>query len=132
MRSTQEQIRAIYALLGKHKLRDEKESIVAGFTAGRTKSVRAMSFQEAKALISHLKSMDPQDNSITKMRNKIISMAHEMVWRLPDGKIDIDHVNAWCIKSGYLKKKLDDYTYSELPKLVSQFEEVYNSYLKAL
>lgn len=47
-------------------------------------------------------------------------------------KVDMDHVNAWCIKHGYLKKKLDNYTYSELPKLVSQFEEVYRGYLRSI
>lgn len=134
--SSPAQIAKIYTLLGAHGLRDEKENIVSAFTAGRTTSVRAMKDKEAAALIGHLVSLDPLENSATKMRNKIISMAYEMRWTKPTGSgvhiIDMDHVNNWCKSHGYLKKRLDDYTYSELPKLVSQFEEVYRSYLKGL
>lgn len=127
------QIKAIYTLLGQHNLRDEKESIVKAFSGGRTKSVTNLKLNEAAALIGHLKSLDEYDNRSTKMRNKILSMAHEMRWRKQGTEdIDMDHVNNWCIAKGYLHKKLDDYTYQELPKLVSQFEEVYKSYLKGV
>lgn len=146
MKANFEQIKAIYALLGKHGLREEKESIVGSFTAGRTNSTKAMTKAEAAALIGHLKSLDPTDTRSDKMRNKILSMAHEMNWCLTASplaspltlskgegekrKVDMAHVNNWCVKSGYLHKPLDEYTYNELPRLVSQFEEVYKSYLK--
>lgn len=131
--STESQVRAIYALLGKHGLRDEKDSIVKSFTANRTNSVRAMNWHEAAALIGHLKSLDPKELSSDKMKSKILSYAHEMNWRIPGTTvIDMDHVNNWMLGFSYLKKKLDDYTYTELPKLVSQFEEVYKSHLKKL
>jgi hypothetical protein len=103
-----------------------------------------MKYGEAQALIAHLKSLDPRAKATDRMRNKILSMAHEMGWNLTPGpspqerggmqkpKIDMAHVNAWCTRHGYLHKPLDDYTHSELPKLVSQFEEVYKSYLKAV
>lgn len=134
--SNQGQVKKIYTLLGKNNLRDEKENIVSAFTAGRTNSVRKMKESEAAALIGHLVSLDPTDNSSTKMRNKIISMGYEMRWTKPSSSgvnsIDMDHINNWCISKGYLHKKLDDYTYKELPKLVSQFEEVYKSYLNSI
>lgn len=136
-RSTISQIAAIHTLLSKQGLKDDKANIVQSFTAGRTTSTKEMSMDEAAALIGHLKSMDPQDKGSDRMRNKILSMAHEMGWTLPVAgdplpvkpKVDMDHVNAWCKSHGYLKKKLDDYTYTELPKLVSQFEEVYRSFI---
>lgn len=129
--SNQAQVKAIYSLLGAHGLRDEKESIVSAFSGGKTTSVRALSFNEAAALIGHLKSLDRADNGAVKMRNKILSMAHEMNWRNPGTtEIDMDHVNNWCINRSYLKKKLDAYTHDELPALVTQFEQVYKSYLK--
>lgn len=131
--SNQAQVTAIYTLLNKHGLRDEKESIVSGFTAGRTDSVRAMSFDEAAALIGHLKGLDQEEAGSDKMKNKILSMAHEMGWRIRGTeKIDMDHVNNWCKSLSYAKKPLDEYSYKELPKLVSQFEEVYKSYLKGI
>lgn len=128
--STYSQIACIHTLLSKQGLKDDKRSIISSFTAGRTDSVKEMKNDEAAALIGHLKSMDPEEKSADKMRNKIISMAHEMGWRLPDTtKIDMKHVNGWMRSKSYLKKDLDAYRYNELPKLVSQFEEVYKSYL---
>ncbi len=125
----QKQLRAIHALLGDHGLRDEKESIVRAFTSGRTTHSSEMSGSEAAALIGHLKSLNPINGRADKMRNKILSMAHEMNWE-KDGRIDMEHLNNWCLSKSYLKKKLDDYQYAELPKLVTQFEQVYKSHLK--
>lgn len=128
--SSPTQIKAIYALLGQYHLRDEKENIVSAFTGGRTHSVRAMKPNEATALIGHLKSMDGEEKSNDKMRNKILSMCHDMNWTIPGtGKVDMAHLNNWCMASGYLKKKLDSYTHSELPALVTQFEHVYKHHL---
>lgn len=129
-KSTLAQITVIHTLLGKQGLKDEKRSIVLSFTAGRTDSVKEMRNEEAAALIGHLKSMDPEEKSADKMRNKILSMAHEMGWRLPGTtRVDMGHVNGWMRSKSYLKKDLDAYRYGELPKLVSQFEEVYKSFL---
>lgn len=125
------QVTTIYTLLGKHGLRDEKENIVKSFSANRTKSVSALTNAEAAALIGHLKSLDPTDKAGDKMRNKILSYAHEMRWHKPGtDRVDMDHVNNWCMTYGHVKKKLDDYKYNELPKLVSQFEEVYKAFIK--
>ena len=124
-------MKAIHTLLNKQGLKEEKDSIVKSFTAGRTTHSSQMLFEEAASLIGHLKKLDPHDIASDKMRNKILSMAHEMNWRIKGTeKVDIDHVNAWCISHGYLKKKLDDYKYNELPKLVSQFDEVYKGFIK--
>jgi hypothetical protein len=129
---THPQLGAIHTLLQKHGLKDDKKSIVKAFTAGRTESSKQMTRDEAAALIGHLKSLEPEEVRADRMRNKIISLAHEMNWRIAGtDNIDMNHVNNWCLKSGYLKKPLDDYAYNELPKLVTQFEEVYKSYLKS-
>lgn len=135
MTITPSQLRAIHTLLSKQGLRDEKDSIVSSFTAGRTTHSSAMLFDEAAALIGHLKSLDPEDKASDKMRNKILSMAHEMGWRLAPregevkGRVDMKRVDNWCLKYGHVKKRLDDYKYNELPKLVSQFDEVYKGHL---
>lgn len=132
------QLRAIHALLNEAGLMDEKADIVGGFTGGRTTHVREMKKGEAMALIQHLKSASPQPSpkereyvGSEKMRNKILSMAHEMGWHQEGtNKIDMKHVNDWCLKYGYLHKKLDDYTYSELPRLVTQVEGVYKDFIR--
>lgn len=130
--STANHLTAIRTLLSKNGMKgeDTKKEIVAAYTGGRTDSIRAMYFQEAEQLISYLKSLDPEVAKAEKMRKKIISMAHEMGWKLPSGKIDMKHVNDWCIKYGHAHKTLNDYRYNELPALVTQFQAAYKEYLK--
>jgi len=60
-----------------------------------------------------------------------------MGWQLPPDntgrrRVDMKRVDGWCVSFSYLKKKLDNYTYEELPKLVSQFELVYTDYLNKI
>ncbi|MBA9078961.1 hypothetical protein [Rufibacter quisquiliarum] len=66
------------------------------------------------------------------MRKKIISMAHKMRWQIDGTKVDIARIDAWCRKYGAPAKGFNDYTYNELPKLVTQFGKVYKSYLEGL
>ena len=65
------------------------------------------------------------------MRKKLIHLAKEMGYT-KDGKADMDKINAWCLHYGYGKKELNKYAYNELPKLLSQFEKVYEYYIKNL
>ena len=127
----QNQLRAVYALLGDNGLREEKEAVVNGFTGGRTTSVSKMSSAEAASLIGHLKSLNKTHASAEKMRNKILSHAHELGWTT-NGKVMMERVNNWCTKYGHAHKRLDDYTYAELPTLVTQFEELLKSHLKTV
>ena len=145
---TENQLRAIHTLMGKFGITDkkDKESIIESFSGKRTTSSKELSFNEAGALIEHFQSMDQSERRSTKMRNKILMMAHEMGWELPakpsipgyepgikpKNKVDLARVNNWCVKFGHAHKPLDQYTYEELPKLVSQFEEVYKGHLKGV
>jgi hypothetical protein len=131
--TTPTQLKAIHALFNKSgvKEKEDKAQVISFYTGGRTSSSREMSVKEAEALISHLKNTDPSHQGADRMRKKIISMAHEMGWKKPNGtKIDMEHVNQWCIKHGYLHKPLDEYTYEQLPTLVSQFEKAYKDFIK--
>ncbi|NJN27175.1 MAG: hypothetical protein HC819_14945 [Cyclobacteriaceae bacterium] len=131
--ATKHQIIAIYAALGKAGLRDEKDSIVGKFSGGRTHSVRNMSVVEAAELISALKEVDPVYHKENKMRRRIISMAHEMGWHIPGSKqISLARIDAWCKQYSYKRKRLNSYTYAELPRLVAQFEIVYTKFIKGL
>jgi hypothetical protein len=126
------QVSCIMAMINKLKLKAQKEHIIMGATDGRTTSTRELTSDEANALIKYLKSQDPDEIGAEKMRRKIISMAHEMGWKLPNSKADMERVDNWCVKYGFLHKKLNQYLYNELPKLVTQFESVYQSFLKTL
>ena len=129
------QLKTIHVLLHKAGMsdKDDKQNAILHFTANRTPSSKAMYKEEARALIEHLKAIDNTAVVDDKMRKKILSMAHEMDWRKAGTvKIDMDRVNNWCVKYGYLHKKLDAYTHKELPKLLTQFEGVYKDFINKL
>ena len=72
-----------------------------------------------------------------KMRKRLLSMCYQLgsPWSNYDGMLDKmminkSHLNNWMLKSSYLHKSLNDYTYAELPKLITQFENLFKSYLK--
>ena len=129
----------VYALLNKTGLLPQKENIVFGISGGRTGSTRELSHEESLALITYLKEQDTEteDPRVTKMRNKIYYYAHEMKWQQPHSRdkflvADYKRIDDWCLQFSYLKKKLNQYTYAELPKLLSQFEMVYKSFLNII
>lgn len=77
---------------------------------------------------------EKQAASIKKMRGKILHTAYEMRWTkiLPGHAkpvVDYNKLENWMQNFSYLHKKLDRYTFKELPKLVSQFEAVYKHFL---
>lgn len=128
------QLKTIHTLFSKAGLKDkdDKKSIIRTYTKERSESSKDLTFKEAAALIGHLKTFDVKDPKADKMRKKILSLAHEMGYKLESGAIDMNRVNAWTSKYGYLHKPLNSYTYEELPVLVSQFETVYKQFINKL
>jgi len=122
------QIKAINAIFAKRKMMDDKPSLIAAFTYGRTEHSSELYFEEAHQLLQEL--IGKQQNS--GMLRKLFAMAIEINWCpvksevLENGSIkkgrSYDAVHTWVLKSGYLHKPLNKYTYNELPKLVTQFE----------
>ena len=128
------QLIALNTLISKLRItKDDKQMMVSGFSNGRCTSSKDLYMDEAALMISHLKSMDPDEATAEKMRRKIISMAHEMHWETSPGRADMKAIDTWCRKFGYLKKSLDNYHYRELPKLVTQFEQgPYRHFIKSV
>lgn len=110
--------------------------MVHGFSAGRCTSTKELTDAEATLMLRHLQAHDPQRPAIEKMKGKLFYYCHEMGWtKINDaGKkvVDMQRLDNWCRQYSYLKKKLDWYRYAELPKLVSQFEQVYNHFIHSL
>lgn len=128
---TPAQLKCLNTLISKRGIdKDTKAVMVAGFSNNRCTSSKELYYDEAADMIKHLQTLQPHQPEAEKMRNKILYYAHEMNWRNAALKLDMQRVDAWCNKFGYLHKDLDQYEYKELPKLVSQFEIVYRSYLR--
>lgn len=138
---TKGQIGAIYGLLRKHGLSDDKARIINEISGGRTGSTAALYFNEAHQWISAMTKLEEKKSDpAQRMINNIVAMAREMqvVYRQDvvnaDGRVqtksNYSRLNKWMKESSYLKKPLRDYTYEELPKLVSQYKNIYFSWLK--
>ena len=117
------QLKCLNTIVGKLGMSKEtKQMMVSAFSGGRATSSKDLYLDEATAIIKHLKSLDNDEPKAEKMRKKMISMAHEIGWETKPRRADMKRLDDWCKKFGYLHKSLDNYTYKELPKLVSQFE----------
>lgn len=134
MLRTLEQNKRLHTLLGKLGVeKEQKEELVFGFSGERTISSAELTMQECYSLCNHLQGMIyASDDRADVMRKKVLSICHEMKWKLESGKIDWEHLNDWLMKYGYLHKSLNEYKEKELPKLVTQFENLLRDYLKKL
>jgi len=152
MNVTYAQIKMLQTLRSQHGLPDDTyRSMLAEASKGRTTSTRELTQAEAFGLIDGLVRQSPnsgwkqRNHTMDKMRKKLIGYAREMGWvasppaPLPGErggaalKVDMERVNGWCKRYGFGKKPLSDYTYAELPKLLSQFETgPYAHYLRTL
>lgn len=119
--------------------KDDKATMVNGFSGGRCTSSKDLYFNEAIELVSHLQQLQgtqPKGPGTIRMIGKICGYAREMQWskKNVEGKIvaDMNRLNEWAIKYGHLHKKINAYHYDELPILVTQFEKVYKDYLNKL
>jgi len=116
---------------------DEKADMVYSYTGGRTRTSREMLATECSRMTDHLQKIYNErkaksktaipDDPANRMRRKVLSICHEMNWR-KDGKIDWPHLNEWMLKYSYLHKELNAYTEQELPKLITQFENLLRTY----
>lgn len=136
------QNKLLHALLAQTGLSAQKQSLVSSFSNGRTTSSSNMHPIEAIELINYLKQQLPPihntglESKADKMRKKIISLAWQMNWTYTNTNrrvvCDMKRINDWCVKYGYLHKPLMQYSYEQLPRLLTQFENVYHSYLNAI
>ncbi|HNP24639.1 MAG TPA: hypothetical protein PKM63_21800 [Panacibacter sp.] len=127
-----QQNRILHSLLHKAGMMANKPDLVNGFTDGRTEHSSEMLATEAQEMINYLSATVTNDEykAANHMRRKILAICHKLRWEHDTGAINMESVNKFCISRSYLKKPLNDYSNKELPKLVSQFQQVYNSLLK--
>lgn len=125
---TTKQIKFVRVLLYKEGISCAENDMALQFSNNRTKELKDLTPAETQALIEDLNGKSPKD----KMVAKILSMAHEMKWKLPNGKVDMERINNWCIKHTSYHKPLDKLTPTELGKVVSIYQKIYKTFLKSL
>jgi hypothetical protein len=130
--------RRLYGLFHETGTDKYRRDLVSSFTDGRTNNSAELSDLEADELIKHLEKMTRKEHGPThsgvdykgqQMRRRILSLCYNVgwvIWSQTRGKHEIDwpRLNSWMIKYGYLHKPMNDYTYSELQRLVKQFENM--------
>ncbi len=140
------QIATIHVLLGhllksgqfgKRTMTEVKADLVSQYTDRRETSTTKLTWKEARDMIAALERQTGErkaerDAKADRKKKRILFYAHQMGHELPGGKVDMDWVNGWCAEYGYLHKPLNDYTVTELSKLIWQMEQVYKDYLKAV
>lgn len=148
MLRTNDQNKRLHTLLAKLGIdrstddgRENFEDMVYKATNGRTTHSSKMLITECQAVINNLKVMQGQrvqevktpapefENSAeNKMRRKILSICREMGPQWYRSGYNWEHINKWLFKYGYLHKGLNEYTKEELPKLITQFENLLKSH----
>jgi len=123
------------------EVKEYKVELVKEYTDHRESSTTKLSWKEAKDMIAGLEqrtggSWTPEQIQADRRRKRILHYAHEMMWVLPSAKgrlkVDVQRVNGWCISHGYLHKPLNDYTLTELSKLVWQMQQAHEAFLNAV
>jgi hypothetical protein len=122
---TPEQLKCLNTLISKQGIsKDDKMIMVSGFSEGRVTSSKDLFFNEALAMIKHLKEFDLND----KMRKKTFSLAYEagIIWgdSWEEKKMNAIALDKFILEKGTVKKKLNAMNKAELIKVVSQFQQI--------
>jgi hypothetical protein len=130
------QVGMIKGLLHTKGLAEASADLALQYSLGRTSHISELTKQQANELIRSLAPKTVSNNAHVQqaeacntMRRKIISMAREMGWHTTcpyTGKLkaDMQRIENWCCTYGYLHKNLNQYTYQELPHLITQMQQV--------
>jgi hypothetical protein len=121
--------------LNSNGLEIDRSELIAEFTHNKKTSLTDLTPWEYSELLNWLNrtfpsEQDPKKIQANLMRRKIIALFRKIEWQ-QDGKADMERIYAWTLKYGYLNKPLNEYTYDELPQLVTQVETIYTKYLLA-
>jgi hypothetical protein len=125
---TPKQIIFVNRLLEREGLSFSSDDFAAVYSNGRTTNLADLTHKETQALISEFTEQSPQ----SKMKRKILSMAHEMRWEDAAGKVDMPRLNAWCKKHTPSHTDFNGIPVKELSTVVSVYEKMYHEFLKRL
>ena len=114
----------------------ERDEWIEQFTEGKKTGLTQLSPTEYREFIMFmnqiLKVQSVQKEKELKQRRKVIALFAQMGYVTEDQKSDMQRIHNWCFQYGHMHKDLNHYTGADLTKLVTQAQEVYNTFLKAL
>lgn len=136
--------RRLYSLFRDTGTNKYRHDLVYSFSSGLTDNSSELTDPEVDELIVHLQKMTPEGNKIThsgvdykgqQMRRRILSLCYTIGWviwnqAIQKHEVDWNRLNAWMMKYGYLHQPLNKYQYTELQRLVVQFENMAQEILK--
>lgn len=125
---TPNQKQYVNRLLEKEGISFTAPDLAYQFSNGRTKELKELVYKETQALIESL--IGPNEKN--KVMRKLFAMAHEMRWELPNGKVDVNRVNAWAEKHTPYHKKINQLTPTELNRTLGTFTKMYQQFLKSV
>ena len=110
----------------------DRKDFILSFTGGRTDSLKELSNEEYGRFIHWISerfdfsSKDWQQTPENRMRRKIYAL---FVYQMGYSK---ERLEQWCVKYGKYNKPLNLHSYQELVVLVTQAENVYQSFIKSI
>ena len=135
---TPKQIKFARGILHSKGLSDSKDEIVLELTDGRTSHLSEMTKAEAQLFFDVMlgEAQSPAPNSeAAKCDNstrKLLSMAHEVKWQSPNGKVDYQRLSNWCKKYSPAHKCYKQQNSKELAETVTSFSKLHIQTLRKL
>jgi hypothetical protein len=139
MLRTNDQNKRLYDLLNKLGIVEMKAILALQYSSNRTKKTSELTFLECRELIQHLEKnlnqieKEKKDEELAKVkrkRSKVMHLAVRAGMTNEKGELNYDRFNEFMLKKSVLKKKLKDYSLSELDLLITQFNKIAKSYTK--
>lgn len=127
MLRTTGQSQRFHKLIGKLGIdADGKADIVRRFTDQRESSSAKMYYNEmAQAILFLVRTTSStRDSKVYRMQMKVLSLAHEIGWETPAGKVDSKHLDEWFVKYTPGHHKFNDCNAAELQAAITILEKI--------
>lgn len=111
---TKAQLKYVKMLLYKNEyLESEYSEVALDFSGGHTSELSELDHTQTQRLI--LSFTEAKDETGV---NKILSLAHDLGWEHPNGKINMELLNSWLLKHTSFKKELNELVPTEIEQVV--------------
>lgn len=112
---------------------EQRQSLVRQYSSNRTASLKELSIQEFKVLISalqnqanNLPSAKAEDEKRKALLKITYALCYDLEWTLENDtkKLDFNRISNWMAKYGVAHKKLNQYSSTELSEVNNQLRNI--------